>query len=123
LGRLLNLGMDAHELVSGAVGPAFASEFLAYRKVEANLVPVEQILAKPDKVKVPEERDVLYAVIAGLAAKLDSTNLAAGVTYLERIPPEFAVMAMKDVVAKIPDVQKVPAFVKWARANAKLLGV
>ena len=111
------------EVVSGAVGPAFASEFLAYRKVEAALVPIEQILAKPDKVKVPEERDVLYAVGAGLAAKLDEHNLDKGVTYLERIPAEFAVMVMKDVVAKIPDVQKVPAFVRWARANAKLLGV
>src|SRR5438445_5826099 len=95
LGRLLNLGMDTTEVVSGAVGPAFASEFLAYRKVEAALVPIEQILAKPDKVKVPEERDVLYAVGAGLAAKLDEHNLDKGVTYLERIPPEFAVMVMK----------------------------
>ena len=77
----------------------------------------------PDKVKVPQERDVLYAVVAGLAAKLDADNLASGIVYLERIPAEFAVMVMKDVVAKIPDVQKVPAFVRWARANAKLLGV
>jgi hypothetical protein len=62
-------------------------------------------------------------VIAGLAAKLDEKNLDKGVVYLERIPPEFAVVVMKDVLAKVPDVQKVPAFVKWARANAKLLGV
>jgi hypothetical protein len=123
LGRLLNMGLDAHELVSGAVGPAFASEFLAYRKVEAALVPFEKILAEPTKVKVPEEKDVLYAVAAGLAGRLDEKNLSQGILYLERIPAEFAVMVMKDVAAKVPNVQLVPAFVKWARANAKLLGV
>ena len=126
VGRLLKLGLDSPELLQGAMGASSAARFNAYRKVEAALVSTEEILKNPTKVKVPEERDVLYAVMAGLAGKLEEKNLAAGVAYLERIPPEFAVMVMKDVVAKLKEkceVEKIPAFVKWARANAKLLGV
>lgn len=123
LGRLLKLGMDGQEVVSGAVGPAFASEFLAYRKVEAALIPVEQLLKEPEKAPVPKERDVLYAVMANLTGKLDAKTLDAGVKYLNRVPAEFAVMVMKDLVAKVPDIHAVPAFVEWSKKNAKLLGV
>ena len=123
LARMLALGMDSTELVTASVGPSFASEFLSFRKLESKLPSVADILAKPKTTKVPEERDVLYALMASLAGKLEAKNIAPGLDYLERVPPEFAVMVMKDVVEKVPDVEQVPAFVKWARANAKLLGV
>lgn len=123
LGRLLNLGLESHEVMAGAVGAAFASEFMAYRKFEKGMVTVEEILAKPKTARVPEEREVLYAVMAALAGKLNEKSMEAGVLYIERIPPEFAVIVMKDLVAKVADIVKVPAFAKWAKANAKLLGV
>lgn len=123
LARMLALGMDTPELVSASVGSAFASEFLAYRKVETKLPRVEDIFEKPTKVKVPEERDVLYALMAALAGKVEGKTLPAALTYLDRVDPEFSVMVMQDVVAKVPDVQTVPEFLTWARKNAKLLGV
>lgn len=123
LGRLLNLGLGSIEMVSGAVGKAFASEFLAYRKVENKLPKIAEILAKPEKAPVPEEKDVLYALTAALAGAITSKNLTPACVYLDRLPPEFAVFVMKDVAQKLTDIVKEPAFLKWARANGKLLGV
>lgn len=122
-GQLLKLGMNDTEVLSGACGPSFATKYLSYAKVENKLPTLEQIVKDPQGTHIPEERDVLFALMASLASKLGTKTLAAGIEYISRCPPEFAVMAMKDLVKKCPDIGTEPAFKAWSRKNLKLLGM
>jgi len=126
LGRLLNMGFESAEVLSGAVGPSFATEFIAYRRLEADLPQVEEILRNPKGAKVPKRdaRDALFAVTCGLAAKLDAKTLEAGLIYLERVPPEFSVLALKDCAARMGEgeLERVPAFAAWVEKHGELLG-
>jgi hypothetical protein len=121
--QLLQMGMTHIEVLGGACGPSFATQYLAYAKVERKLPTLEQIVKDPSGTVVPEERDVLFALMASLAGRLDRKTLAPGVEYISRCPPEFAVMAMKDLVKKTPGVENEPAFKAWARKNMKLMGL
>lgn len=125
LGRLIQLGLDTPELCAAAVGPGFAAGFLAFRRLEATLLTVEQILANPKKVKLPakEEQDVLYALVTTLASRITTENFPQAMQFLERCPPEFAVLALRDAQAKVPNLATTPAFVDWAERHTKLLGI
>lgn len=121
--QLLQIGITQVDVLSGACGPSFATKYLAYAKCERELPTLEQIAKDPDGTPVPEKRDVLFALMASLAGRLTPKTLAAGITYIGRCPPEFAVMAMKDLVKKAPDIGNEPAFKAWSRKNLKLLGM
>lgn len=126
LGRLLKLGLSEPEVLAGAAGPSFATEFIAYRKVEESLPTLEEVFAKPEKVKLPktDQRDLLYALSAGVASRMDAKNAEAGVLFVRRLPGEFQVMVMKDVVRKLEKgCREIPAIGAWLRDNAKLIGV
>lgn len=121
--RIMRRGLDGKEICAQAVGAPFASAWFAYRLVEKDLPKITDILASPTKAQVPERKDVLYALMAALAGASTAKNLPQVITYVDRCPPEMATMLMKDVAAKIKDLEKVPAFLKWADKNAKYMGV
>ncbi|MCI0349082.1 MAG: hypothetical protein L0Z53_06615 [Acidobacteriales bacterium] len=116
-------GLNSIEVLSGACGPSFATEYLSYAKVERKLPTLEQIVKDPEGTAVPEEKDVLFALMASLAGRLDKKTLAPGIEYISRCPPEFAVMAMKDLVKRVPEIGQEQAFKTWSRKNLKLLGM
>lgn len=123
LGRLLNMGLSSPEIVAGAVGQAFATEFLAYMRVESSLIPFERIVADPEGVPIPEAKDVLYAVVSHVSGKIDKDTVGPGFKFLRRLPPEYAVMAIKDISARTPDLQQSAPFRAWVKEHAALLGV
>lgn len=121
--QLLQLGITSPEVLGGACGNSFATKYLTYAKVEKDMPTLEQIVKDPTGTHVPEKRDVLFALMASLASRITAKTLAPGIEYISRCPPEFAVMAMKDLVKKAPDIEMQPAFRAWSRKNMKLLGM
>src|SRR5437899_650091 len=61
------LGDVAMTAVAGCVGPGPATEFLAWLK-DVDLPDPEEILANPDKFKLPPRSDRQFAVLASVAA-------------------------------------------------------
>jgi hypothetical protein len=109
------------DIYSGIVGEGPASEFLGYLKHHRNIPNIDALLLAPDKAKVPQEPGVLYALSTGLAARATVDNIERIIQYIGRIPPEFAVMTIKDASTRNNEICTTKPFNVWATKNANVL--
>lgn len=121
LAKLYGAGIKSHEVLAGAAGEGFATEFIGFLKIWQSLPSIDAILIDPDKVGVPSEPAALYAVATALATKISKANAHRVLAYLNRMPEEFAVLGVRDALRKVPEAANTPAFIKWATANQALL--
>jgi len=121
-GRLVNLGIEDHEVLGGAAGEGFATEFLAFQRTWRELPDREEIYRDPTGVPVPTKIDVLYALMGSLAFGANEKTFAPTVKFLERVKAEFQVLCIKDALSRTPTLKSVPAFAKWAIANKAVFG-
>ncbi len=112
---------DYAAAVSGLVGDGAAAEYIGFRETVMRMPSIEGILAAPDRAEVPSEPSIMYAVTVALTTRADSENMAAIVQYLNRMPVEFGVMAMKDIVARDRRLSSTKPFVEWAMKNTSVL--
>ncbi len=110
-----------YELVKGTVGQVCAAEFMGYRAVWQDIPGIEEVLGKPDTVKVPDEPAALYALCEVLASAADDDTIDALAAYAMRMPPEFGVLLMRDCIQEKAKLAGSPAFARWAEANAEVL--
>lgn len=121
LGRLINLEIDDLEVLAGAVGEGFASEFLAFYRTYLELPDPAEIHMNPKSTPVPKKADVLYALMGSLAYAAKEPNFEATMVYLDRCPKEFAVLCVKDAVQRKNKLAKTQAFIKWSTANQDVM--
>lgn len=79
--------------MSGSVGEGPAVELQGFAEIMKTIVPIEQIIAKPDSVPVPEELSLQWAMATHIAGNLNPTNAGPLHQYLKRMEPEMTVMA------------------------------
>lgn len=109
------------EVFTGAAGPAFSAEYLAFLKMAKELPTLDEIITDPDKAKVSKEPSVNYAIIGGLARRMDDKTIAPIVRYLDRLKPEFNVACMVDARTRNPQVAKNKAYIAWATKHHQVL--
>lgn len=110
------------EVIKGAVGEGAAVEFMAFNDTFLSLPDPDLVLAKPATFHVPDEAHILYALIGALIARVKQDSFEAFITYVSRMPPEFMVMAMRNVITAHGQLTQTQAFTKWAgTAGAKAL--
>jgi len=110
------------ELIKGAVGEGAAVEFMAFIETYLSLPDPDLVLAKPDTFHVPDEAHILYALIGALISRVKEATFPAFITYVSRMPPEFMVMAMRNVITAHGQLTQTTAFTKWAgTAGARAL--
>lgn len=102
-----------HELFKGAVGEGAATEYSAFLRLFRELPNIDQILMDPKKALVPDGASTLYAISSALARRTSETNIARVIQYLDRLPQEYAVMAIKDATARDKSLCNLPEFTKW----------
>jgi hypothetical protein len=117
LGHLVNMGLLDPEVVTGAIGD-LGNEFLSFHNMWRLIPDRNEIYLNPDRVPVPEEPSVLYALMGSLSYGASVGNIDATVRYLARVSPEFSVFCIKDAVARDKSLAHTRAFNEWARANA-----
>lgn len=121
-------------LIHGAIGEAWGVELCAFLRAYRTLPNLDAILLSPDKAPVPgDDKPALqYAIAFGLSARMTPGNAAAVVTYLERMPLEYAVVAIKHatceievgpdgkdrVTARAQSLHSTEAVVRWMVAHA-----
>ena len=111
-----------HALLAGSVGNGPATEFLAFREVWQSMPSIDGILMDPANAPVPEETNVRYAVCTALGSRATRDNFDAIVEYVDRMPPDFAMMTVKDATArKGGEITSSPAFIKMASKYAEYL--
>jgi len=128
--RLLALDLPdkaLSEAIAGAVGGAAAAEFLAFRRLYAELPSIDGILLDPDAADIPDRPGTLYAVVTALGMRANVQNFARVARYAERLfdaaKGEFSALLLKDVVRRDPAVTQSPAFVRLATGElGQLIG-
>jgi len=101
--------------IAGAVGAGAATEFIAYRRVFAELPNIDDILVRGKDI-VPERTDVLYALITTLVAKSKTTeHFDRVLSWSMKIPADFAVLTGKMLAMKDRSmVSQAPSYPVWA---------
>jgi MoxR-like ATPase len=111
----------AHQLFCGSVGEGDAVEYTAWLDMWRSMVSIDAIMLNPDTCPVPNQPGVLYATCTGLAHVATESNFGRALRYLNRMPPEFGVMAVKDITRRKPAITSTPEFTRWAITNGSLL--
>lgn len=109
------------EAIKGTVGEGPASERAAFMKTIKNMPKIDEILLNPDKVKVPEEPSVLYALSTALANFASENNFDRLMRYTERMPVEFQVVTVRSALRREVGCDETKAYQKWAIKNSSVL--
>jgi hypothetical protein len=115
-GHLLN------RVVAGCVGEGPAAEFYGFLRLYQSLPDVDAVLASPATSAVPKEPAVLCSLVGALVEKVRADKSRAGnfVKYALRLPDEFGMLALRDVLAVDKRLITDPNVGRWvADARAK----
>ena len=101
------------QLLDGTVGPAAASELVAFIRLFRQLPSIDEILLNPTTAPLPTEPSAQIAIATALGRVLSDTSVGRGIKYLDRMPTEMRVMAMRDAAARDTAITHTPEFVRF----------
>lgn len=114
-----------HEAVSGAIGKENSVDFLAFRKVMHQLPDIDAIVRGELKEIDEEETKVLFMLCAGLVKRLRQNPQKEAIdnvlAFSLTLPPEFAIMLVKDMQKNAIPVENAPHWDEWVRKFSYLL--
>jgi len=120
-----NIPSDAltMEEVAGIIGGAATAQLFTFVKLEQEMPKFEKIVADPKGVKVPEKPDAQMLICYNLAHRVDDKTADPVITYIQRMPKEFAVTFAKAACNRNYRLLMSPAFAKWTKENASLMAM
>lgn len=101
----------------GKVGEGAAAEWVAARDMMVKMPSVDVIRMHPDTTEVPEEPAVKYAVATALSMSAEVDSFERDMRYVSRMPREFQMVYVTDVVRLNPKLQQSKSFINWAIMN------
>lgn len=110
-----------HELLSGTVGEGAATEFVAFLRICHSLPSPDAVLMNPGTAEVPTDPATLYALTGALARKASANTMDSLMTYAGRMPAEFSVLLVKDILRSDPQLANTRAYIDWAANHAEVL--
>jgi hypothetical protein len=110
------------EASAGYLGEGASAEFVAHLRVVDELPKWEDIVAAPDKVRMPENRtDATYAAMQMVSHRVDAQTAKPAFIFLKRLGKEFQVAGLKAVLKRCPTMIQTPDFAAWLRENKELV--
>ncbi len=106
---------DISSIIYGTVGYAVGLEFLAFVKVYKNLPNIKAIF-EGEVSNIPKEPSSLYAVTSAIIEQHQVGNIEYIkniFTYSKKLPLEFAVMLIKDLIVKDESICELSEFEEW----------
>jgi len=113
----------AVEFTAGMVGNAAAAQLFATIRLESETPKLETIIANPTGAKIPGAPDAQMLTCYKLASLATDATLAPIVTYMQRLPADFAVTFAKSLVTRIPAFGAKPPMIDWCIKNASLMAM
>jgi hypothetical protein len=110
-----------YSIYSGCAGQAYTADLLGFIKIFKSLPSIDLILMNPDKEKVPSEPATLYAVCGALTGKASTQTIGQIIKYANRLPAEFSVMLVRDIVTKDKALVNTKAFIDWSVKHSNVL--
>lgn len=103
--------------IEGSVGEAAAAEFRGFCKIISKMPSMKQIEADPTGSPVFDEPEVRWAIAVGIAGALDSSNEQAFMQYLDRMDPEFSILAWQLGIRRDESLVGTKGFIKMAQMH------
>jgi hypothetical protein len=104
VGTIMKLGLPKDQqtkAIAGTVGAVAANDFTGYLKLVDAVPDMELLFKDPDKVAVPKDPGVMYAVCASISARMTDKNAANCMKYLNRMGREdFTMFCLKDALMR-----------------------
>ena len=108
-------------MLSGTLGEGLAREFTVFCKIFDELVTPKQIVANPEKIKVPTEPSVLFALTGSIAHNMNMDDAAAYMKFVTRLPAEFQVVCLRETIRRNKGLVAHPALHDWVVNSATAL--
>lgn len=124
LGRLMNAGFPReswHEVYSGAVGEAYATDLIGWLSICDDLPDIDLIILDPNNQPIPTEIGSMWATAAALAERMGNGSVDNIVTYLNRMEPEFGAVAMIGAIRRDPSLKNTRGWIEWATKNHQII--
>lgn len=86
--------------MAGCVGKAPAIKYNAFKQMVGKLATIEEVLANPEKVKIPEKIDELYALSMLVSLRVKEEQLKAVHTFAKRIQPDMQVFMLRTMMLR-----------------------
>lgn len=101
--------------MAGAIGEGPAAEFWGFVDVWGKMPKMSDIEAKPEEVPVPSEAAMRYAVAVAVSGTMTPKNTGPFSIYLQRMDPEFAVLAWQLALRRDPTVSGTKDFIDFSK--------
>jgi hypothetical protein len=112
---------DAIEIASGGIGQAAAGQLFATLRLESELPAIQTIINNPGAARLPTKPDAQMLVCYKLASLSSAENLDPVITYIERLPADFAATYAKAVITRAPTLISHKAMLDWVKRNNTLM--
>jgi hypothetical protein len=107
--------------LSGALSEGVAREFIVFTDIYDKLPKMANILNDPDNIDITDEPSILYALTGSIAHNATDSNLAAFMKFIKRLPAEFQVVTLREVVRRNKKLLNHPALIEWKLISADKL--
>jgi hypothetical protein len=101
------------QLLDGTVGPAATSELVAFLRLFRQLPSIDQILIDPDTAPLPTETSAQIAIATALGRVMTDNSVGRVLKYLDRMPTEMRVMAVRDAAARDTAITHTTEFIRF----------
>lgn len=124
-GTLANVTPDIPNHLSifaGIVGGVAAKSFIDHCQLGINLPSLSSIVADPVDTAIPVAHGEQFMLTSRLSHEIDTSNAAAIMTYMDRLPnPEYVVTCLRGIAARNPAVLSTPAVTQWMANTGRSL--
>ena len=112
----------AADTLIGIVGEGAAMEFLGFCESTLTERRIRSILKQPDSAPLPKKLGELYALIAWISARgKDDDVIEAAAILLNRLPPELAVLLVRDLLRVNPAITRTRGYIDFIQMHSELL--
>lgn len=105
-------------MLAGTISEGVAREFLGFCRVFKDLPKIEAIINSPNSIQVSTEPSVLYAITGAIGHNATMDNFGSLMKFVERMPLEFQVVCLREVVRRNKTMTGHPAVQKWTATTA-----
>jgi MoxR-like ATPase len=109
------------QLLEGTIGSAATAEFVGFLRLFRQLPSIDEILLNPTSASLPDEPSAQIAIATALGRAMSDQSVAKGLTYLDRMPTEMRVLAMRDAAARDRAITSTPEFIRFGVEHAEVI--
>jgi MoxR-like ATPase len=109
------------QLLEGTIGAAATAEFVGFLRLFRQLPSIDEIFLYPEKAPLPDEPSAQIAIATALGRAMSDQSVAKGLTYLDRMPTEMRVLAMRDAAARDRAITSTPEFIRFGVEHAEVI--